>query len=114
MYFATNKADFEGADAGCATHNVDGGLIIRFWRGCAPDRQGMRGAPFSARSRNAGRLPASAPSDPRYRVPPKPALKSSRWSTPPIASCARPRNPPVTSPSSPPVRARVLPSTRIE
>ena len=29
-YFATNKADFGGIEAGYATHNVDGGLIIRF------------------------------------------------------------------------------------
>ena len=29
-YFATNKANFGGVNAGYATHNVDGGLIIRF------------------------------------------------------------------------------------
>ena len=29
-YFATGEANFDGIDAGYATHNVDGGLIIRF------------------------------------------------------------------------------------
>lgn len=29
-YFATNKANFDGVNAGYATHNVDAGLIIRF------------------------------------------------------------------------------------
>ena len=29
-YFATNKAKFDGVDAGYATHSVDAGLIIRF------------------------------------------------------------------------------------
>ena len=29
-YFATNEANFDGVHAGYATHNVDGGLIIRF------------------------------------------------------------------------------------
>ena len=29
-YFATGEAKFDGVHAGYATHNVDGGLIIRF------------------------------------------------------------------------------------
>ena len=47
------------------------------------------------------------------RLAPKPALMSSRWTTPPMPSCDGPKNAPVTNPSSPPAWANVLPRTEI-
>ena len=48
-----------------------------------------------------------------YRLPPNPALRSSRSRTPPMPSCAGPKNAPVTVPSSPPACTKVLPRTSI-
>ena len=45
------------------------------------------------------------------RVPPNPAERSSRTMTPPMPSCAGPKNVPVTAPASPPFWTKVLPRT---
>ena len=46
-----------------------------------------------------------------HRRPAKPAFRSSRSRTPPMASWAGPKNAPVTVPASPPARWNVLPRT---
>lgn len=45
------------------------------------------------------------------RLPPNPALRSSRTRTPPMPSWEVPKNAPVTRPASPPERMNVLPLT---
>ena len=60
--------------------------------------------------------PRCPPADrlaPGQRLPPNPALRSARTTTPPMLSWAGPKNPPVTVPASPPVRAKPLPRTSI-
>ena len=47
------------------------------------------------------------------RLPPKPALRSSRTRTPPMPSWDGPKIAPVTMPASPPVWTNVLPRTAI-
>ena len=47
------------------------------------------------------------------RLPPNPALRSSRTRTPPMPSWDGPKNAPVTKPASPPVWVKVMPRTPI-
>ncbi len=72
----------------------------------SPHRGSEQDTPLSCRMNGESRCKASA-----YRLPPKPAEISLRSRTPPIPSCRNPKKAPVTTPSSPPVRIKVLPRT---